>query len=295
MDAKKQLRKSRKSSMAIISEANADSSATVEFLKSVKRAIEQGSIKDGSKLTIATGMFVLDGQNREFSESSDEFKALRDSIDRDGLVNPLTFGFDLERTELYLISGHRRLASVKQLGWESVSAIYRDEERDVAAIRFAENAFRENLEPIELCNQVKKVKKLWSPPTDVEFAKMLGFSRSKTIGCLKIAEWGYEDKEFASRNNIKLTPLIRIATKSNVNIRAELVKLVSKKAAGECPKPQKQAPSEAFTKSLSKLNEMAESKHLSRSFVTKARAILKKVDGMDKEELLCLLDLLGDR
>lgn len=294
MDAK-EIRRNRKSSMALINEANSTSPKTVDFLNSVKNAIENGSIKDGSKVTIDVEMFVLDDSNRDFSESSVEFQAFRSSIDREGLINPLVFGFNAESLELYLVAGHRRLAAIKQLGWKTVPATYISDDQDVDAVRFAENAFRENLEPIELCKQVLKVKSIWKPRSDVEFAKMLGFGRTKTIGCLKIAAWRPEDQEFAARNNLKLTPLIQIATKAGVDVRAELRKLASKSRTPSGAKsPRIRQEDSAFYKSsIDLLSGFAQTHSLSPRLTNRAKSIVKKLDGIPESDLKTLKEFIS--
>lgn len=49
-----------------------------------------------------------------------DIESLSESIDRLGLLNPITVKKD--DTEFELLAGHRRLAAVEELGWDSIFA-----------------------------------------------------------------------------------------------------------------------------------------------------------------------------
>jgi ParB family chromosome partitioning protein len=74
---------------------------------------------------------------------------LADSINRLGLIHPPV----VQRDNLLLISGERRLAACKSLGWDRISVQYYDEvdEWTRHAIEYEENTKREDFSPQDRC------------------------------------------------------------------------------------------------------------------------------------------------
>ena len=86
--------------------------------------------------------------------ASESIETLAGSIARVGLINPITV------TEvdgvLTVVSGHRRLAAVTYLGWETVPCLVR--EASASQIRetvFAENYYRQDISPVEQACAIK--------------------------------------------------------------------------------------------------------------------------------------------
>ena len=90
-----------------------------------------------------------------------DLAALKDSLSRYGLMNPITINKDYE-----LIAGHRRLESAKQLGWTTINAIIIDSQDKVALLEMEleENNQRLPFTNDELLEGYARLEKLRNPP-----------------------------------------------------------------------------------------------------------------------------------
>ena len=66
---------------------------------------------------------------REFSE--DSIKELAETLDKDGLLQPIVVREDGDQYEI--IAGERRYRAAKSLGWETIPAIVKNMDDDQAA------------------------------------------------------------------------------------------------------------------------------------------------------------------
>ena len=83
---------------------------------------------------------------REFSE--DSIKELAETLDKDGLLQPIVVREDGDQYEI--IAGERRYRAAKSLGWETIPAIVKNMDDDQAAsLALIENLQREDLNPID--------------------------------------------------------------------------------------------------------------------------------------------------
>ena len=89
-----------------------------------------------------------------------DLRSLMKSMRTVGLMNPIIVNNRME-----LIAGQRRLESAKQLGWQSISAIIVDKEKeaDKVELEIEENLHRRNLTADELAEGYKRLDKLKNP------------------------------------------------------------------------------------------------------------------------------------
>ena len=84
---------------------------------------------------------------RDFHE--EELAALAQSIDRSGLLNPISVRA-LPQGGYCLIAGERRWRACQMLGWQRIPAlVWQKEEPDAAALTLAENLHRSDLHYME--------------------------------------------------------------------------------------------------------------------------------------------------
>lgn len=114
---------------------------------------------------------------------SPEMKQLVDSIESNGLLNPITLRRETDGS-LVLVAGHRRLNACKKLGYETVFATVPEiTEEEASFIQLTENITRKDLRFYDISAQIAKIAKLTNPSTKKHFtqkeiAKRLGMDQA---------------------------------------------------------------------------------------------------------------------
>jgi ParB family chromosome partitioning protein len=121
----------------------------------------------------------------------DELNELADSIQENGIIQPLIVSPAENQGEYYLIAGERRLMAAKLIGLESVPIILRDvNQLQQLELALVENVQREDLSPLETAEAYHQLAEEFSLSHD-EIAKKVGISRvsvTNTIRLLKLPE-----------------------------------------------------------------------------------------------------------
>ena len=110
-----------------------------------------------------------------------DLTALKDSMHRYGLMNPITLNSNYE-----LVAGERRLEAAKSLGWERINANILDSNVDnirQLEMELEENNQRKEFTDEELMEGYKRLEKLKNPPLIMRIIK---FNANNII---KIAEF----------------------------------------------------------------------------------------------------------
>ena len=125
---------------------------------------------------------------REFSE--DSIKELAETLDKDGLLQPIVVREDGDQYEI--IAGERRYRAAKSLGWETIPAIVKNMDDDQAAsLALIENLQREDLNPIDEAKAYTNLMKL-NILTQTALAKDMGKSQSYVANKLRLLKLGDE-------------------------------------------------------------------------------------------------------
>lgn len=125
---------------------------------------------------------------REFSE--DSIKELAETLDKDGLLQPIVVREDGDQYEI--IAGERRYRAAKSLGWETIPAIIKNMDDDQAAsLALIENLQREDLNPIDEAKAYTNLMKL-NNLTQTALAKDMGKSQSYVANKLRLLKLGDE-------------------------------------------------------------------------------------------------------
>lgn len=100
-----------------------------------------------------------------------DLTALKDSMHRYGLMNPITLNSNYE-----LVAGERRLEAAKSLGWERINANILDSNVDnirQLEMEFEENNQRKEFTDEELLEGYKRLEKLKNPPLIMRILKFI--------------------------------------------------------------------------------------------------------------------------
>ena len=120
---------------------------------------------------------------REFSD--DSIKELAETLDKDGLLQPIVVREDGE-DHYEIIDGERRYRAAKSLNWETIPAIVNNMNDDQAAsLALIENLQREDLNPIDEAKAYTNLMKL-NDLTQTALAKDMGKSQSYVANKLRL-------------------------------------------------------------------------------------------------------------
>ena len=100
-----------------------------------------------------------------------DLTALKDSMHRYGLMNPITLNSNYE-----LVAGERRLEAAKSLGWERINANILDSNVDnirQLEMELEENNQRKEFTDEELMEGYKRLEKLKNPPLIMRILKFV--------------------------------------------------------------------------------------------------------------------------
>ena len=202
---------------------------------------------------------------KDFDE--DDIKSLAESIQKEGLVQPVSVRKVEDGYEL--IAGERRLRAVKLLGWPAVSSIVTDVVSEAAASAkgLVENLQRKDLNPMEEAEGFAKQAELdptyW---THDEIAKVAGRSRSyvtQSLGFLKIPP---EVQDYVRRLTLSRSHALEIVRLPKADEQSKASKLIvdgklsiketrklvegmlAGKPKDDRPKPKASAPTDPLAK-----------------------------------------------
>lgn len=120
---------------------------------------------------------------REFSD--DSIKELAETLDKDGLLQPIVVREDGE-DQYEIIAGERRYRAAKSLNWETIPAIVNNMNDDQAAsLALIENLQREDLNPIDEAKAYTNLMKL-NDLTQTALANDMGKSQSYVANKLRL-------------------------------------------------------------------------------------------------------------
>ena len=101
---------------------------------------------------------IVQGKNIR-NERDSEILELADSIDKQGLINPITVQ-KREDGKYVVVAGHRRFEAIKRLGWPHIECnIFEDlNEKEIILAQIAENCQRKNMSASELVDVFEDLK-----------------------------------------------------------------------------------------------------------------------------------------
>jgi len=159
---------------------------------------------------------------QRFDRNDVELEDLACSIQRNGLLQPI--GVYKRAKEYHLIYGHRRLAAVKSLGWETVTCSIKESEEELSKeITFAENFYRKNLSPLELaCSIAEEYQS--GRMTIQQIARCFDKSPDWVRRYVAITQWPEDCLELIHEGIISIAAVSNLALVEDKNYREFLVR-----------------------------------------------------------------------
>lgn len=196
----------------------------IQIIKTITDSKSEGQVINVPLKYLSGGANV-----RKKIEDDDDFRGLVESIKDCGLIQYPTIAY--QKGKICVISGNRRIAAVRLLGWEKVKCVVKiiGDESERLHIQLAENINRSNLKPIEYAEAILRFKEE-SRFTNERIGELFGKSRKYIEQLVKIGSWPDEAKNLIEIHGIDITPLIKIAFKKEAKdtdwILQEVKKLV---------------------------------------------------------------------
>jgi ParB family chromosome partitioning protein len=177
---------------------------------------------------------------------------LENSIKKHGVLQPLLFR-RAEDGQLFIVSGERRYRASQSAGQQTIPAIYNDGKNN-AEIALVENLLRENLNPVEEAEALKKLKDDESY-THEELSTVIGKAVSTISEILSLnklpAEIKDECREDAKYSRRTLVEIAKADTSEAMTALFEKYKKMELKSDGVRAAAREQAsPSEAMKKKV---------------------------------------------
>ncbi|MCD6106712.1 MAG: ParB/RepB/Spo0J family partition protein [Caldisericaceae bacterium] len=137
---------------------------------------------------------------KKFDEES--IMHLSESIKEIGLIQPIVVRE--KNGSFELIAGERRVEAAKIAGLKSIPAIVRNlSDLEAFQMAFMENMERENLNPIEIAESIKRLKKEFAL-TDEKIGALLNMSRPQVTNYLRLLNLPHTIKKALVENEITM-------------------------------------------------------------------------------------------
>lgn len=224
------------------------------------------------------------------------------SIKENGILQPLTV-IKKEDKKYELIAGERRLRASRLAGLTSVPVIIMEEvdQKKKSVLALIENVQREDLNPLEVANSLKKMMDDFNLKHD-EIAKKVGIPRSNVSNYIRILNLPEETLELIKIEKLSLghaKVLLSLKDKDKINELANLVvqKQLSIAKLNKLLKKDEEENKEESKKEESSLSENV----IKRASELKENYNLKLTDKKitiaveNEEEILKILDLLSKK
>ena len=238
---------------------------------------------------------------REFSD--DSIKELAETLDKDGLLQPIVVREDGE-DHYEIIAGERRYRAAKSLNWETIPAIVNNMNDDQAAsLALIENLQREDLTPLEEAQAYEMLQKNLGL-TQEEVSKRMGKSRPYIANYLRLLTLPSKTKRLLQHGDLSMgqaRTLLGLKDKDKIDALAKRVakegmpvrKVEALVSEMNAKKPQKKTVKKsAFIRASENQlsNKFGSSVNISETKKGKGHL---SIDFASADELNRILDLLG--
>lgn len=135
---------------------------------------------------------IKPGENFRLNSKTNDVSSLMQSIDKDGLLNPVTVRRHKKTNKYVLIAGFRRLAAHKKMGRKSIPAFVKNKTKSDALINLVENIQREDISTFELGRGITALREKHNMSIS-EVAVRLGLPPLKVKNILDMFEYVPEE------------------------------------------------------------------------------------------------------
>jgi ParB family chromosome partitioning protein len=220
--------------------------------QSAKETVESAEKPGVRILQLPLTQIAANPQQPRKSFDEDKIKALSESIEIDGVLQPVVVRQNGERYEL--IMGERRLQAARLAGVPTIPALIRPVE-DVDSLRLAlvENLQRENLNPVEVAEAYRALIDRFGL-SQSELARLVAKDRSTVANTLRILGLPEEIRVFIAEGRISeghARALLALSTRSaQISLAERIVRdrLTVRQVETETGIDRKKAPRSKQTK-----------------------------------------------
>lgn len=173
---------------------------------------------EGNSETIIKVSDLLEFKDHPFNVNteSDDFEELVESIRTNGLIYPILVRPVDDKYEI--ISGHRRLAACKELGFEEVSAIVRPLDDYEATVLMVHSNFHrpeisisEKAHAYRMCMEVEKHQGIKGVDTAAEIGEKASDSRAKVYRYIRLSFLKDEILKLVDSNKLKINAGVELS------------------------------------------------------------------------------------
>ncbi len=195
----------------------------------------------------------------------ERLKELANSIDKHGLLQPITVKPDAENHgEFFIVAGERRFRAHQLLGKESIAAILTTGNADEIAL--IENLQREDLNPIEEAEALQRIMQRYNY-TQEELAKVIGKSRVTVNELLSLNSLPEKLRQEARANKTNKSLLIEL---SRLNTETEQL--------NEWQKVKEGKSSVKSLRGRKKTNKTTKRSPLATKVITEGKGLIRRLE-----------------
>ena len=180
---------------------------------------EEGPLRDLDIADISRNPF-----QPRISFKPDELRELQESVNANGLLQPITVRKTPNGSGFQLIAGERRLRAATNLGWKKIQAVVRDlGDREVLTLALVENLQRSDLNPVEEAKGYDRLIREFGH-TQQTVAEMVGKDRSTVANVLRILQLPDAVRELIEQGHLsagQARPLLGLEDSSRITLFAK--------------------------------------------------------------------------
>ena len=180
---------------------------------------EEGPLRDLDIADISRNPF-----QPRISFKPDELRELQESLNANGLLQPITVRKTPNGSGFQLIAGERRLRAATNLGWKKIQAVVRDlGDREVLTLALVENLQRSDLNPVEEAKGYDRLIREFGH-TQQTVAEMVGKDRSTVANVLRILQLPDAVRELIEQGHLsagQARPLLGLEDSSRITLFAK--------------------------------------------------------------------------
>ena len=154
----------------------------------------------------------------------EELRELQESLDANGLLQPITVRKTPNGPGFQLIAGERRLRAATNLGWKKIQAVVRDlSDREVLTLALVENLQRSDLNPVEEAKGYDRLIREFEH-TQQTVADIVGKDRSTVANVLRILQLPDAVRELIEQGKLsagQARPLLGLDDSSRITLFAK--------------------------------------------------------------------------
>ncbi len=180
---------------------------------------EEGALRELNVSEISRNPF-----QPRISFRTDELRELQESLNANGLLQPVTVRKAPNGTGFQLIAGERRLRAALNLGWKKIQAVVRDmSDREILTLALVENLQRSDLNPVEEAKGYDRLIREFGH-TQQTVAEIVGKDRSTVANVLRILQLPNLVQELIEQGQLsagQARPLIGLENSAKITLFAK--------------------------------------------------------------------------